>query len=249
MKHALSIALAWLGVAASSSSAGAQALPFDHVHVSVPEVAAAVAWYRRFVGGEVIAGEPDNRLMLGTTRLVFMANAAPSRADGSVIDHIGYTMVDVPAAVARIVANGGTLLARAGELPGATMVADPWGTPFELVPGSATAMHHIHQRTRDPKATIRWYARMFEGLPTRMAATPAISFGDVTIIVSKGDGRSSNGAMYDHLGWRTPVLEATMARLSAGATPLLSGIEKRGATTRVIFVEGPSGTKIELLQR
>jgi hypothetical protein len=98
--------------------------------------------------------------MLGTTRLVFMANAAPSRADGSVIDHIGYTMGDVPAAVARIVANGGTLLARAGELPG-----------------------------------------------------------------------------------------ATMARLSAGATPLLSGIEKRGATTRVIFVEGPSGTKIELLQR
>jgi hypothetical protein len=52
MKHALCNALAWLGVAASGSSAGAQALPFDHVHVSVPDVAAAIAWYRRFVGAK-----------------------------------------------------------------------------------------------------------------------------------------------------------------------------------------------------
>ena len=46
----------------------ATTLPFDHVHLRVPDPAQTVEWYEKQFGGKRIAESPD-RLMIGSTRL------------------------------------------------------------------------------------------------------------------------------------------------------------------------------------
>ena len=232
-----------------STPAAAQALPFDHVHVAVPDVKRAVDWYRQYVGGEPISGEPANRLMVGDTRVVFLENRSPSPTTDGAINHVGYGNPDVPAAVALILANGGARHAEPSRLPGAIMLSDPWGTRLELVPAASRSVHHVHLGSVDPHGTANWYRRMFRGASGTMAGEVTVAFGDVLLMIAKGTVRASEGSAYDHIGSRTPQLEATLTKLRAAAVRQLSEIEMRGATTKVIFVEGPSGAKIELLQR
>ena len=72
-------------------AAGAQTFPYDHIHLNVPDPAAAANWYEKNFGGKRITEAPD-RLMYGSTRFMFlkMANAKPS--SGSAIDHVGFSV-------------------------------------------------------------------------------------------------------------------------------------------------------------
>ena len=235
------------------AAARAQALPFDHVHIAVPNVAEAVAWYGRTLGGQAIAGEPANRVMVGTTRIVFMERKAGDAGAG-VIDHVGYRSGDVAASTAAILAAGGARLNESSHLPGAVLMADPWGTRLELVPqGSAnitaSGVHHVHLVVPNPKATATWYRTQFGGEAATLARQEAVAFGDVLLTMTQGHANPSEGTTHDHFGWQTPSLEPLLNQLRTASVPLLSGIEMRGATTRVIFIEGPAGAKIELLQR
>lgn len=242
--------MACLAIAAVPAGAEpSEPLPFDHVHIAVPDVKLAVDWYRRHIGGDRIAGEPDNRLMVGETRVVFLENKAPQPAAGGSIDHVGYASANVDAAVSAIVADGGARLKEAGAFPGAVMLADPWGTRFELVPAPTQGIHHVHLGSAAPKSHARWYRRMFGGGEARLGNIVAVRFGTVLLAIDKGNGEASEGSAYDHLGWRVSALEPMIAMMRAADVRMLSEIEARGATTRVIFVQGPSGTKIELLQR
>ena len=59
----------WLLVFAASVAA--QTWPFDHIHLNVPDPAAAANWYEKYLGGRPISEAP-NRLMFGSTRLLFL---------------------------------------------------------------------------------------------------------------------------------------------------------------------------------
>ena len=53
------------------ASAQTQVRPLiDHIHLSVPDRAEAVAWYQRHFGGETMTEGPY-RLLVGETRLIF----------------------------------------------------------------------------------------------------------------------------------------------------------------------------------
>lgn len=250
MKPAIFSILWGLALAAVPAvAAAAQPMPFDHVHIAVPDVKLAVEWYRRHVGGERIAGEPNNRLMVGETRVVFLENKAPRSTRGGAIDHVGFGNGDVSAAAAAIIADGGSRLAEPSAIPGAVILHDPWGTRIELVPAQAIGVHHVHLGSAVPKSDARWYRRIFGGEDARLGKTVAVRFGSVLLAIDKANGGASEGSAHDHIGWRVADLDPMIAILRAGDTRMLSGIEARGATTRIIFVAGPSGTKIELLQR
>lgn len=52
---------------ATRARAQAATLPYDHIHVNVPDPAAAANWYETHFGGKRINEAPD-RLMFGSTR-------------------------------------------------------------------------------------------------------------------------------------------------------------------------------------
>ena len=59
-------------LSAFTGSAAAQTFPYDHIHLNVPDPAAAANWYEKNFGGRRIAEAPD-RLMYGSTRVIVPA--------------------------------------------------------------------------------------------------------------------------------------------------------------------------------
>ncbi|MBA0089217.1 MAG: VOC family protein, partial [Acidobacteria bacterium Pan2503] len=47
----LSAALACFALGAFATSVAAQTFPYDHIHVNVPDPAAAANWYEKYFGG------------------------------------------------------------------------------------------------------------------------------------------------------------------------------------------------------
>ena len=54
---------------AFAGSAAAQTFPYDHIHVNVPDPAAAANWYEKYFGGRRITEAPDRLIGLGQTAL------------------------------------------------------------------------------------------------------------------------------------------------------------------------------------
>src|SRR5215475_14043529 len=70
----------------------------DHVHLAAPDPIKAVEWYRKNLGGQPTT-EGTDRLMFGETRVIFQRNERPMPSAGSVVDHIGFSVKDVDAAM------------------------------------------------------------------------------------------------------------------------------------------------------
>ena len=119
------------------ASAGAQTptLPYDHIHLLVPDPAVASAWYEKHFGGTRITEAPD-RLMFGSTRLMFIRNATAKPSAGSAIDHIGFSFTDLDAKMKEFEAAGLKITTPMRDVPGLFKLAfleDPWGARIEVV--------------------------------------------------------------------------------------------------------------------
>jgi len=253
-----------LAVLAQAGAAHAQAtFPYDHVHLNVPDPAAASAWYEKNFGGRRITEAPD-RLMYGSTRLMFlrMANAQPSA--GSAVDHIGFSVTDIDATFRNFAAAGVKITTPVRDLPGVFklgFVEDPWGTRIEVVQDpELLGLHHIHMRGPDPEAVFTWLLDKFGGQRTQLKGRldavkySAAGFSDMWILVQRGDATPSEGHAIDHIGWRsTGQLAATMSGLKAKGVTVTT--EPRplplpnGPTIHFSYVAGPAGAKIELVER
>src|SRR5437899_2342233 len=93
---------------AGLAPAANETLTYDHVHLGVPDPAKAVEWYAKYMGGQPgPAGEPNERLLFGKIRFIFLKNDKPLPSAGSAIDHIGWrTTMDLGAKAAELKAKG-----------------------------------------------------------------------------------------------------------------------------------------------
>lgn len=257
-------ACAALGLLVLAASAHAQAtLPYDHVHINVPDTAAGANWYEKHFGGTRITEAPD-RLRYGSTRVMFlrMANAQPSA--GSAVDHIGFSVPDIDATFRQFQASGVKVTTPVRDLPGIFkigFVEDPWGTRIEVVQDpELLGLHHIHMRGPDPEAVFTWLLQKFGGQRTKLKGQldavkySAAGFSDMWILVQRGDAVPSEGHALDHIGWRsTGPLAATINGLREKGVTVTT--EPRplplpnGPTINFSYVAGPAGAKIELVER
>src|SRR6266536_1237630 len=82
--------------AATPARAQTTMLPFDHIHVNEPAAEASQWWEKNIPGGRRIAEAP-NRIMYGAVRLMFLGATSTGGGDGSVIEHIGFSVPDLDA--------------------------------------------------------------------------------------------------------------------------------------------------------
>jgi len=73
------VSLALVLCAALGAGAQTPTLPYDHIHLNVPDQAKAVEWYQKNFGGKPTT-EAAERLMFGSTRLIFLRMRTVSRA-------------------------------------------------------------------------------------------------------------------------------------------------------------------------
>src|SRR6202161_1910880 len=154
-----------------ATGAFAQTFPYDHVHVNVPDPAAAANWYEKYFGGKRITEAPD-RLMFGSTRFMFLKKADAKPSAGSAIDHVGFSVTDVDAKFKELEAAGVKIVTPVRDVPGLFklgFVEDPWGTRIEVVQDpDLLGLHHIHMRGPNPDEVFTWLLAKFGGQRTQL---------------------------------------------------------------------------------
>jgi catechol 2,3-dioxygenase-like lactoylglutathione lyase family enzyme len=158
------------------------------------------------------------------------------------------------------------------------MIEDPWGTRLELVEDpDALGIHHVELRVADPEESFRWYVRAFGGDRTKYKGIDAIRYRDLgvfyLIIVKDDQATPSQGHSIDHLGFGPIDLDKVVTDLTAqgmtftsnpnprcfpactfrggggeGSVRRLYCAEPDQLAHRVVFLDGPGGVRIELVQ-
>lgn len=239
------------------AQAQTRTLMYDHVHIAVPDPQAAAQWYLENIGGEFIDGRTD-RLLFGTTRIMFLEgeNAQPSA--GSVVDHLGFSVPDLAATVSKLQAAGATSEGEIRDVPNLFKLAflvDPWGVRLEMLEDPQhPGFHHLHLRSPDPEASLQWYQNTFGGVRTNLRGRlDGILYpGNVWLLVTRGDAVPSEGTAINHIGWRAPDTASTVTDLTAKGVTFTSEAREMTLPNGLIeffYVAGPDGARIELVQR
>lgn len=248
----------------STPAVGAQTLPYDHIHLIEPAAEASAWWETHLPGGRRIAEAP-NRIMYGSTRLMFLGGQQQGGSQGSVIEHLGFAVADVDAKIRELTAAKATLVEPARDMPNlyrTALLESPWGTRIQLVQDpSAIGLHHVQLRAPDPEAVYAWLLDAFGGQRTRIKGqldsvvyTGVAGFSTVYIVVAQGAAVPSQGRAIDHIGWRSvgPV-DQTKAMLEAKGVALTSQPRPltlpNGPPISFFYVAGPNGARIELVER
>ncbi len=248
-----------LALTASYASAQVETLMYDHIHMAVPDPQEAAQWYHDNIGGEFVDGR-DDRLLFGTTRIMWLSDRGNTRKPtaGSVVDHLGFSFTDLQAAMDKIDANGATLEGEMRDVPGLFKLAfavDPWGTRLELVEDfQHLGLHHIHLRAPDPEEALAWYKDTFGGVSKNLKGRiPGLLYpGNVWILVSRGETFPTTEGVIDHIGWRAPESDSTMASLVANGAEVTSeprDMQLPNGMIRFFYIQGPNGARVELVQR
>src|SRR5262245_63042031 len=116
---AIGLSLGTAGFAAAQTPA---TLPYDHIHLNEPAEEASAWWEAHLPGGRRIAEAP-NRIMYGSTRLMFLGSRSTAGSDGSVIEHIGFAVPDVDAKVRELTAANAKVVEPARNEPNLYRVA------------------------------------------------------------------------------------------------------------------------------
>ncbi len=234
----------------------ANAAQWDHVHLTVPDTQAGVAWYTKHFGGTATKSGPFDAILWGTNLLKFRKGEGVQGSAGSPVNHIGFAVENIEAKVAAMQADGVKLVRPVRKIEGFEVtvahVEDPWGTQIELIDdGSASGFHHVRLLSADPEKTLQWYAEMWGGEVTNYKGSEsvhAIRYGDMWLMATKAETVSEfKGRAIDHLGWNMKDFEATVEKLKAKSTVFQVGPQKSG-DHMMAFIEGPDAVKIEVIE-
>jgi len=255
-----SLWLALFGIACLQTSAAAQtgfANMVDHIHLAAPDPEKAVVWYQKHFDGKPTK-EGTERLMFGETRMIFQKNDRPEPSSGSVLDHIGFSVTDLDAALKIFQADAVKIVQPARDVAGLFKLAfieDPWGTRIEVVQDpEKLGLHHVHLRSPDPAGMLAWYVNKFGGSLSKLKGRlDGIKYGGVWMLAQTGPATPSAGHSIDHMGMRpvnvdnaVTALKAKNVKVTTEPRPLTL---PSGVSMRLAFIEGPEGVRIELVQR
>lgn len=235
------------------AAAPALAADYHHMHLTAPDPVEAANWYAKHFNGTLIA--PD-RCMVGSTAFIFFKKKAGFPGSvGSAVDHIGFSVEDIDAAMKGYEDAGVKILSGVRDLRGfkIAFIEDPWGTKIEIVQDpDLLGFHHIHLHTSDVEKTLAWYQEAFggerfdtfKGLPIK-----GLDFKSVVLMFQRSteEKAETKGRSIDHLGFSIADLDAAADELKAkGVTFSLNPVPF--GKLRISFIDGPDGVRIEYVQ-
>lgn len=247
-----------LAAALTSSAALAQS-SFTHVHMRVPDTAAAAEWHSRLLGGSVRSGGPGPSIRYGNGFIGTMPNEGPAPpSNRGVIDHFGIAVTDVAATVARAREMGAYIDTEPQEgvtAPVIAFIVDPWGTRMELLEDQEyPGVNHVHMMATDADAMRDWFLEVFGGeyvAARGKGVFHTILYDDLWVHVSEspdGERAPSRGRAIDHIGFRVPSLADFRATLEeVGIEPYLQRPNPPGSD--LMFFVGIGGIHFEISEQ
>jgi catechol 2,3-dioxygenase-like lactoylglutathione lyase family enzyme len=239
-------------------------LPFDHIHLNEPAADASAWWEKNIPQGRRITEAP-NRIMYGAVRLMFLGASSSGGSQGSVIEHLGFSVADIDAKMRELAAINTKVIEPVKNVPGlyeTALIESPWGTQIQLVQDpELLGLHHVQLRVSDTEAAYAWLLDKFGGERTKIKGqidsvkyAGTGGFTTVYVVITKGESAPSQGRVIDHIGWRsTATINETKAMLEGKQVQLTSQPRPlelpNGPTINYFYVAGPNGTRIEIVER
>ncbi|MEZ5289947.1 MAG: VOC family protein [Vicinamibacterales bacterium] len=265
-------------VCAAGGPAGAQLLAakdgpivYGHHHLTVTSVDAHKKFWVDALGGR--------SAKLGTTEaavfpnvIVLLRQGSPAGGTkGTSVNHVGFGVTDLRAAVARLKAAGFPMVTRA-EAPPVYEVKDdmayvpdqktsiafvmaPDDVKVELVEvktlATPIALHHIHYATPQVEAMKAWYVEHFGAKGGMRGSFQAADLPGVNLTYSPSDVAvaGTKGRSLDHVGFEVRGLEAFCKTLEAAGVKFDRPYSKVAALgIGIAFFTDPFGTYVELTE-
>jgi len=270
MRTRLVFALAVISLATSAAiPLSAQLAPpndagvtMGHVHLNVKNVEAQTRFWTSIMGGKAVHNEKLAMIEFPGVFLILREMDPSGPPAGSIVDHFGFVVKDLPAEIAKWTAAG-YKVEQTGTNPNQRYVTAPENIRLEVFGDPKlpvrVQMNHVH--FFPPKADIpamqAWYAKNFGGVVGKResVARPGnwIDCDDlpgVNLSMSPSDTRRAPtaGRGIDHIGFEVKNLDAFVKKLEAQGTKIDEGprASNNSKHLKVAFVTDPWGTRIEL---
>ena len=235
------------------------AADYHHVHLAAPNVAEAVQWYITNIGCTAM-NRPD-ACQIGTTQLIFANRQPDAGSQGSGVDHIGFSFPDLAAKMRAFESAGVKIVSPLRDVSGLFKLAfieDPWGTRIEVVEDPEyLGFHHVHLRSADPDATLKWYQNVFGGETASLKGRlNGLRYGSVWLLITpveKGQKlAATQGRSIDHLGFAFADLDAAAAEIKKKGVTFQTEprpfTNAAGQNMKISFLVGPDDVRIEVVQ-
>jgi predicted enzyme related to lactoylglutathione lyase len=256
---------------AQISLAKDNAVVYGHHHIATTDVAAHMKFFVDALGGTRTTFGPNKLeiVKFPNVLIFFRANQKPTGGTrGTTVNHIGFSVPDIKAAVARIKANGFPMITKTEVAANQQVVDDiapvnftvsiafalgPDDVKVELVEQkqqtTPIALHHVHFFGQQNTEMQAWYAKVFGAKPRTGGNFPAADLPGVALNFSPSPDPvvGTSGHSLDHIGFEIKDLEAFCKKLEAMGIKLNVTYRKAEALgLGVAFVTDPWGTSIEL---
>ena len=111
-------------------------------------------------------------------------------SDGSVVEHISFSVADIDATAKALGEDGATVAGANRRKPGTRHVTDPEGTKIQLIDDEdLRGFHHVYLKSQLPQTTLEWYASVFGGEIANYKEAvnlKAIRYDDMYVFVKRG---------------------------------------------------------------
>jgi catechol 2,3-dioxygenase-like lactoylglutathione lyase family enzyme len=258
-------ALALLG----ASSARAQlvmpnqiGLTMGHVHLLVKDVDAQKKFFIDTLGGTLVKNGPLELIQFPGGFVMLRQGDASGPPAGTIVNHFGLTVKDMPAALAKW--KAASVEIEPTENPNEVYVHGPDGIRIEVYGEPAlptpVSMNHIHYAASDIPGIKAWYVKAFGANPGRRPCVACLSrptmieAGDLPgINLTFGGSRTpmagTKGRSLDHIGFDVQNLEEFVKGLEARGIKIEAPIRQvPNSKVKIAFLTDPYGTYIELTE-
>jgi catechol 2,3-dioxygenase-like lactoylglutathione lyase family enzyme len=248
---------------------------YGHHHLNVSNLEAHKKFWGDTLGGTPARIGTDNRevVRIPGVWIFFRMQAPTGGSKGSTADHIGFSVPNLQATLARVKANGFRVITAqeapasynvsgdvANPAPGTVLayIAGPDEVKVELLEAKDQAepirLHHVHFMADQNMAMRDWYVKTF-GATAAPAAPNATFLGTslpgvrLNFSPAPTAPAPSAGRAYDHIGFEVKDLAAFLAKLEAqGVKPAQPLRHNDVLNINLAFITDPWGTNIELTE-
>ena len=249
---------------------------YGHHHVNATNPAEHKKFWADTLGGTVIKVGTDGReiIRMPNVLIFWREQAAKGGTKGSVHDHIGLSVPNLRATLAKVTANGFRNITAQDSLPGQKVVNDivelgngpvsalayilgPDDVKVEVMEMKAQTepvkLHHIHFFGHQQAEMRDWYVKVF-GATAAAGANPNFITANLpgvglNFTATPAPMAPTTGRALDHIGFEVKNLAEFLARLEKqGIKPSVTLRPVAALGLNIAFIVDPWGTNIELTE-
>ncbi len=254
MLRFLRLSILSLPILAQIEPPNSAGVSMGHLHIVTPTPEAHRKIWVDVLGGKPVKKGPLEGVMFPGVLVAIRQGAAAGGTDGSVIDHLGFMVPDLPATKAKLLAANVPIVR---ELPATRQMFAmlPDGVKVEFSENTALGIpikhHHVHFASHQVDAMREWYAKWFDAIPGMRARFKAADLPGVNLTWNPADAPTlaSKGRAVDHIGFEVRDIEAFCAKLEAGGIKLdMPPTARPELGLKIAFLTDPWGARIELTE-